>query len=340
MAGSWQFASVSHIGGRDENQDALVLFHDAERDQILVVVADGMGGHRGGAEAAQLICRCAEELWQVRDQWPPRSILHQLVDESHARANALSAESELDAHSTLAALWIEGQQAVSVHAGDTRIIQYGPGGLVKRTLDHSMAQIKVLSGKITEAQMATDPSQSRLTTSIGGEETPEAEFTEWNLALGADFVICTDGFWEIVDSEQQRALLLSEGDLQTNLHTCLLEALEQQSDPKHDNSTCVLVRRDDVPFLLTDTLVAGAPDTTVGAHISEAADRSALPIWRLLLAVLMFAAAALVLVLILLDQPPTIDPQSPVEQVPALQPELDKPLDEPVGEALPGGEGQ
>ncbi len=241
MAEKWQLASISHIGGRDENQDAQATFQDSQSRQILIVVADGMGGHSGGSEAARVICDTAQELWAQRLQRTPEQLLQTLVSESHSRVNAMSAVAELDARSTLVALWLDDSRALSVHVGDSRVMQYGPAGLIKRTVDHSVAQLRVLSGKITEAQMATDSGQSSLITSIGGEQLPEPEFTEWDLAAGAGFIVCTDGFWEILDSQAQHALMMNDGDLQTALQGCLTAALEQASD-RHDNCTAVLLR--------------------------------------------------------------------------------------------------
>jgi len=238
---SWEVAASSHIGGRNENQDDYALHQNQDGAELLVVVADGMGGHKGSAAAARKIVDAAREVWSRRA--PGASLkegLEALVYQSHSMVRAMNEADDGDAQSTLVALWLRDDEAVSVHVGDSRVLQYGDGQLIERTTDHSLAQLHVLAGKISEEEMASHPDQSRLITSIGSAEGPDPEYKTWNLEKGKAFIICSDGFWEIVSPKQQAALL-ETSNLQASLERAIHEQLEEASDT-HDNTTAVVVR--------------------------------------------------------------------------------------------------
>ena len=232
-------AAITHIGGRSENQDAHRVFNDADTGECLVVVADGLGGQGdGGGLAARTAIDSAAALWAGRRGRPPADLLESLVMQAHE--DILHAAAGADAQTTLAALYIGRRVIVSVHAGDSRVSQFARDGFVKRTLDHSMAQIQVLRGKLKESEMASSPSQSRLITSLGGPERPEYEISEWSIGEGARFVVCSDGFWEIFTPDEQAALLDAQ-ELQSALDAALKAKLDTVSD-NHDNTTAVLLR--------------------------------------------------------------------------------------------------
>ena len=232
-------AAITHIGGRSENQDAHRVFNDADTGECLVVVADGLGGQGdGGGLAARTAIDSAAVLWAVRRGRPPADLLEALVMQAHE--DILHVAAGADAQTTLAALYIGRRAIVSVHAGDSRVSQFARDGFVKRTLDHSMAQIQVLRGKLKESEMASSPSQSRLITSLGGPERPEYEISEWSIGEGERFVVCSDGFWEIFTPDEQAALLNAQ-ELQSALDAALKAKLDTVAD-NHDNTTAVLLR--------------------------------------------------------------------------------------------------
>ena len=60
----WKFATASEIGGRSEQQDRVAVFACEDTDEVLAVLADGMGGHSGGAVAAQICIETARAAWE------------------------------------------------------------------------------------------------------------------------------------------------------------------------------------------------------------------------------------------------------------------------------------
>lgn len=251
----------SHPGQRDENQDRVIALGSSGGDAHLLAVADGLGGHSGGLLAARTVVDTAKKCWTERDLDEGSGVLlERLVRESHAAVRRAGRERNLDPHSTVAALLLEDGKATSVHSGDSRVMQFSNTELVKRTLDHSMAQLHALRGEISEEEIATHPDQTRLFSSVGGPGTPEAEVNRWDLSKGRRFVICSDGFWEMFQPEEMIEFFAA-GDPSSELEQrveCKLKGLEH-----HDNTSAILV---EVPIQAPVGVepASDAPARTVG----------------------------------------------------------------------------
>ncbi len=232
-----EFSHFSHAGQRDENQDRCAVFLAGETGGWLLVVADGLGGHSGGDLAAETVISAAGACWEGREPGEDLEVsLHRLVAECHSAVRLAGRETGLDPHSTVAALALEGNRALSVHVGDSRVIQLAPGGVVKRTVDQSVAQLLVLEGQITEEEMATHSGQSIVFSQIGGSEAPDPRVTEWNLEEGNRFILCSDGFWEAF-SEQEMIEVIREPEPVAESVQRLESKLVSRAD--HDNVTAI-----------------------------------------------------------------------------------------------------
>ena len=235
---SMKIYPFTHVGRREENQDRLKILQSADGGEFLLAVADGLGGHSGGELAAQTIVETIERCWESRSaDADGESFLRRLTSECHAAVNKAGNAAGLEPRSTLAALYGRGGELVSVHAGDSRVIQFSGTGKAKRTFDHSIAQLNVLRGVIAEEDMATHPDQKKLFCNLGGEETPDAEYVHWDPAEGVRFAVCSDGFWEIFPPDEIVALF-AEADPAAAIERRFAEKLERL--PKHDNTTAIL----------------------------------------------------------------------------------------------------
>ncbi len=245
--------SFTHIGNREENQDRLSVLQSSDQQSLLCVVADGMGGHEGGALAAQTIIDTASTLWQEQLQQTKLNLesaetfLHNLVNQSHLAVNNAGESRGLEPRSTIAVLYLyhdaEQYNAISIHAGDSRVTQYSKTEKIAKTFDHSLAQLKVLRGKITEEELADDPDQSKVISNIGGQDLPEQEITHWDLTKGGRFTICSDGFWEVFNNKEVLDLFeIAKDERQSKIETVLLEKMQER--PKHDNTTVIMIEID------------------------------------------------------------------------------------------------
>ncbi|MEQ8695241.1 MAG: protein phosphatase 2C domain-containing protein, partial [Bauldia litoralis] len=170
-------AYTAHPGGRDEQQDAVAVLERPDGGECLVVLADGMGGHAGGSLASRTVVETAERVW-ADDGAPgdPRGLLAHICQSAHEAINQAGEDQNLSPRSTCVLLHLRGGMAHWAHVGDSRLYRFRDGAQLGRTRDHSVVQMLLDMGKISEEEMGTHPDQNRLTQSLGGDTDPEPDF--------------------------------------------------------------------------------------------------------------------------------------------------------------------
>lgn len=194
-----EVGSATDIGRvREKNEDS-VLVHPP-----LYVVADGMGGHRGGDVASQIAVETLERL--AAEEPAP------LADHVRRANRAVWDRSVEDQRlsgmgTTLTATRIDGMTAVLAHVGDSRAYLMRDGVLRQLTEDHSLVARMVKSGEITEAEADVHPHKNVLTRALGTDE--EVDVDEETVALldGDRLLLCSDGLTGMVTEDQILAIL-------------------------------------------------------------------------------------------------------------------------------------
>ena len=235
-------ACLDDIGRRDEQQDRVCVLGGG--DAQLLVLADGMGGHEGGALAAQAVVDAASDQFQALGgavAGDPADLLARIVAGAHERINALGAERGLKPHSTCVLLYIDDAATAWAHVGDSRLHRFADGRLAERTLDHSIVELMRLQGRITEEEMKTHPDKNRLYEALGGEQPPQSEVGGKESAVGDGFLLASDGVWENVANADLEAALQAE-DLAEALQR-LIECAKEQGGPDCDNLSAAAARR-------------------------------------------------------------------------------------------------
>jgi serine/threonine protein phosphatase PrpC len=237
---AWDVAKADAIGGRDEQQDRVEIL--SERGRHLLIVADGLGGHRGGAAAAAAVVDTARAVWpaQLNAPQPPAEFLAALIAEAHRRINGIAADGGEDPRSTCALLYLDDGAAHWAHVGDSRIYRFRGGALVERSRDHSVVQLQVDLGRVAEADMATHPDQNRLTQSLGGTKAPEPGLGSAPIAAGDAYLLCSDGLWESVSTDDMAAALAA-GALATAARRLVANAA-RRGGAEGDNVSVALAR--------------------------------------------------------------------------------------------------
>jgi serine/threonine protein phosphatase PrpC len=187
-----------HPGRRDEQQDAARVFSDPASGCIMALIADGAGGHSGGQLASRTACRPFEETFATV-QHPvsdPEIFMKEVARKGHEAVRAVGEKLGISPRTTLAVLYLDGQRAHCLHSGDSRIYLFRNGSILRRTIDHSVAQLLLVCGKITEAEMGKHPDQGKLTQCLGGETYAEPEYFCETVGEGDTFLLCSDGVWE------------------------------------------------------------------------------------------------------------------------------------------------
>jgi len=215
-----EFASISDTGRvRQNNEDACGGFvpgDEAERQRVgaLFVVADGMGGHRGGEIASRLAVQTIRNTYFALADGDRRAALL----EAFARANAaILAQSVADAAlfgmgTTCTALAVHAGRAYLAHIGDTRAYLFRDGEITQLTHDHSLVGEMVRSGMITDEDARTHPRRNVITRSLGIQENVAADAPETPLQVrqGDTFLLCSDGLTTFV-SDADIAFTLEAG---------------------------------------------------------------------------------------------------------------------------------
>ncbi len=192
---------------RDENQDAGVAWR-GRRDEAVLIVADGMGGHAAGREAAQLVVKaCLGSVRSCADEgWP--AVLRDAIGAAHAAVlsaaangpgrsrSARSSQPGMGATVAIAVLSECGERPRLhvAHVGDSRVYLYRGRSLYRLTTDHSLVAGLVRDGLLAEEDAFGHPDSNVVQRAIGQAGPLEAEVQEpIDLDAGDTVLICSDG---------------------------------------------------------------------------------------------------------------------------------------------------
>ncbi len=200
-------------GPRPYNQDRLAYSYS--KDALLLVVADGMGGHKHGEIAAQLAVTTMTEAFQrlaVPMLSSPAKFLIEHIQQVHDMIDQLTQEREMleSPRTTIVAAVVQRGVLYCAHVGDSRLYHFRDGHLLYRTEDHSIVQSLYNKGMIEKGDMSTHPYRHKVYSCLGGDTPPKIELSDRHeLAEGDTILLCTDGVWGAVADDQMRRILNS-----------------------------------------------------------------------------------------------------------------------------------
>lgn len=236
-----------HQGKRDHQEDSYGHWFDSGSGRLFAVVADGAGGHGGGAEASQAAIESSAKVWNeaTTDSFAdPTVFLTEWMGKAHVAVNEASAKIQRSARAVVVACLTNGRFAHWVHAGDCRLLRFHHGKLVERTRDDSVVQVLFERGDITEEEMGTHPDQSRLLQSLGGEDAPSPRMGNAAFEAGDVMILCSDGFWEhLKTTELEKLAATPPAKRQRALDFAVNEAV-RRAGAKADNTTAIMISSD------------------------------------------------------------------------------------------------
>lgn len=207
---SFKVGAATDIGRkRSQNQDNIASFPELG----LFVVADGMGGHRGGetasAMAVEVIPQIVRQAESHGGNWIPKQVIAEAI--IHAN-NQIYDRSQNQAQlqgmgTTTVSILFKGNKLTVGHVGDSRAYFFRETALWQLTRDHSLVQEKLRAGMITRSELRTDRMKNVITRSVGFEPEVNVETYEMDIQPGDQFMLCSDGLSGMIDdSEIQRIL--------------------------------------------------------------------------------------------------------------------------------------
>jgi protein phosphatase len=189
----------SKKGGRKVNQDRMGYLYT--RDSLMMMVADGMGGHARGEVAAQLTMQTVAAIYQrmAKPLLPdPARFLEEAIQASHHELHRYRAEQSLPEapRTTVVVCIVQRGVATWAHAGDSRLYLIRNGAIVQRTLDHSRVHHLVSSGLIRPEDAKDHPERNRIFNCLGAFVAPSVEISHPTALHSGDvLMLCTDGLW-------------------------------------------------------------------------------------------------------------------------------------------------
>ncbi|MFN8057895.1 MAG: protein phosphatase 2C domain-containing protein [Vicinamibacterales bacterium] len=240
MSGRFDTATLSRTGERRANEDAAGV--RVAGDASCAVVADGLGGHRGGAVASRTV---VDAVLEAFDQGPEvsaeaaRALVERAQGALLARQREESGLAEM--RSTIVVLLADRRQAIWAHVGDSRLYLVRGGRVVSRTRDHSVTQSLVDAGEVAPRDQGRHEDRSRLLKVLGKEDVEPTVHDAEALCRGDAFLLCTDGLWEHVDDLDVEIDAAGGGDAAAWVSRLEARLLRADARPA-DNYTAVAVR--------------------------------------------------------------------------------------------------
>ncbi|MDP3678916.1 MAG: protein phosphatase 2C domain-containing protein, partial [Methylotenera sp.] len=231
----------SRQGPRPYNQDRLAYSYS--KDALLLVVADGMGGHRHGEVAAQLAVTAMTDAFQrlaVPTLTSPAKFLIDHIQQIHDMIDQLTqARDMMEApRTTIVAAIVQRGMLYCAHVGDSRLYHFRGNHLLYRTEDHSVVQSLYNKGIINKNDMSTHPYRHKVYSCLGGDVPPKIDLADrQELAEGDTVLLCTDGVWGAVADDQIKQIL-GGSSISDNV-TRLLNQAELVSQEQGDNMSAI-----------------------------------------------------------------------------------------------------
>jgi serine/threonine protein phosphatase PrpC len=234
----------SRKGSRKVNQDRVAYTYG--RDTLLLVIADGMGGHAGGEIAAQIAVRLFIERFQ-QEAKPvlknPLKFLQDTLLRAHAALGSYANQFSMleTPRTTCVAVIVQAGHAYWAHVGDSRFYLFRQGGLIASTKDHSKVQYLVDQGVIGAHEVAGHPDRNKIFSCLGGLVDPVIDLSRRTPLRGGDIlVLCTDGMWSVMPPSEIATYLTSTPILKTAPQ--MLREAEKRGGPDGDNLSLIAVR--------------------------------------------------------------------------------------------------
>ena len=229
---------------REQNQDAYQI-EVLDKNTLLCVVCDGMGGAKSGNVASTLAVDVFTQ--EVKRSWisdMDSERMDQMLSGAVKLANftvydqAQQFEEFTGMGTTLVAALIHGKQATIVNVGDSRAYWVNRDGIRQLTVDHSLVQMMVSRGEITPEQGKHYPGKNLITRAIGTETVVSCDIFHRKVERGDCLVMCTDGLSNLVD-DQEILFEVAHGLDKKQCCERLLEIAKNRGAP--DNVTSILV---------------------------------------------------------------------------------------------------
>lgn len=204
---------ATHAGTKragSPNQDSLHVFKDSlwGRPTVLVI-ADGMGGYKGGAQASKCVIDAFAKTYKfLQTRFSPEIYLRTALQRAHSTICQLAKEDDQlgSMGSTVVAVVVEKNRLCVLNVGDSRLYLLQGKKIKQLSKDQSVVAELVRQGEITKEEAQNHPRKNFLTMSITAQRKEVIPIlSEYPLEFEDVIVLCSDGLWGVVPEAYIRA---------------------------------------------------------------------------------------------------------------------------------------
>jgi serine/threonine protein phosphatase PrpC len=242
---SFMTDSVSRIGGRELNEDSYGFLE--MNNAACWVVADGLGGHRGGETASKIAVDAVLASFRITPEFSTEALQRHLEAAQQAVLKAQKDQPTLSTmRTTIVVLLTDSLRVLWAHVGDSRLYCLENGHIVFCTKDHSVVQAMVSAGELSPNQIRHHEDRNRLLRCLGNSDNdfrPTILSDARSLYRGTAFLLCTDGFWENV-TEPEMEVDFAKGEGIRDWLALMEDRLLERATENNDNYTAIAVKFD------------------------------------------------------------------------------------------------
>ena len=202
---TWSDTNVGKV--RKANEDSFVV----NKDLNLYLVADGMGGHKGGKKASSMAVSIVEQYIKnhFTDDLTEEQLLKSALQEANRQILTKSmAEDEFSGMgTTFTGLWHHNNLMHLVHVGDSRAYFFRDNKIEQITEDHTWVNEQFKAGYITKQEAEASQYKSVITRSIGFDANLRIDYQQIHVTYGDVFLICSDGLSNLISTPELEQLI-------------------------------------------------------------------------------------------------------------------------------------
>ena len=238
------FAKTDIGKAREKNQDYYYVSEENDEPKIYIL-ADGMGGYKGGEVASKLATESVKKYIQsnfdsiIKDKESILKLIASAVEYANMVVYEKSKETqELEGMgTTLEVCLIYNNKAYIGHVGDSRVYRIRKEVIRKLTKDHSYVQQLIEDKKITREEAKNHPKKNMITKALGCTAYVEPDLRARNFEKGDIFIICSDGLSNMLD--EKRIYEIVKEDLENAAERLVNEANQAGG---YDNITVIIIK--------------------------------------------------------------------------------------------------
>ena len=234
------------IQGERLSQEDYFDFDNSKPQDFLMTLADGMGGHQGGAYASHYAIKAFMDSYYVTSGSVVKRLWQALQQANCQLALQSQLVQELTGMGcTLVGVVFDGEQLEWISVGDSPLWLYHAGRLQRLNADHSMKpllQELVECGELTHQEATRHPDRNMLRSALTGTQIELIDYSSMPLKLSPDdrILLASDGIFSL--SELEISHILQQNLSAKQLVKELLEAVEAKQNPSQDNTTILVVK--------------------------------------------------------------------------------------------------